>query len=60
MTNSTASQQVSNSYRASAFADSLSELATPGATAERLDHLKEHGFVIVTDFVGNPWIPKLR
>ena len=47
-------------YRASAFADSKPELAAPGATPERLAHLKEHGFVIITDFVDNPWIPILR
>jgi len=48
------------SYRASAFADARPELAAPGATPERLAHLEEHGFVIITDFVGNPWIPVLR
>ena len=47
-------------YRATAFADAKPELAAPGATPERLDHLKEHGFVIVTDFVDSPWIPILR
>ena len=47
-------------YRATAFADSKPELAAPGATPERLDHLREHGFVIITDFVDNPWIPVLR
>ncbi len=47
-------------YRAPAFADSKPELAAPGATPERLAHLKEHGFVIVTDFVDNPWIAILR
>ena len=46
--------------RATAFADSQSELSAPGATPERLAYLKEHGFVIVTDFVDNPWIPILR
>ena len=34
--------------------------AAPGATQERLEHLREHGFVIVTDFVDSPWIPILR
>ena len=48
------------SYRAPAFADSKAELSAPGATPERLAHLKEHGFVIITDFVDNPWIPILR
>ena len=48
------------SYRATAFADAKPELAAPGATPERLAHLKEHGFVIITDFVDNPWIPTLR
>ena len=47
-------------YRATAFADSKPELAAPGATPERLEHLREHGFVIVTDFVDSPWIPILR
>ena len=47
-------------YRATAFADSKPELSAPGATPERLAHLKEHGFVIITDFVDNPWIPILR
>ncbi len=48
------------SYRSTAFADSKPELSEPGATPERLAHLEEHGFVIVTDFVDNPWIPVLR
>lgn len=48
------------SYRATAFADAKPEHAAPGATPERLAHLKEHGFVIITDFVDNPWIPILR
>jgi hypothetical protein len=47
-------------YRAPAFADSKPELSAPGPTSERLAHLREHGFVIITDFVGNPWIPILR
>lgn len=47
-------------YRATAFADAKPEHAAPGATPERLAHLKEHGFVIITDFVDNPWIPILR
>lgn len=47
-------------YRAPAFADALPELAAPGATPERLAYLEEHGFVIITDFVGNPWIAILR
>ncbi|MAG83254.1 hypothetical protein CMK10_03740 [Candidatus Poribacteria bacterium] len=54
------SEPVSESYRASAFADAKPELASPGATPERLAHLKEHGFVIITDFVDNPMIPVLR
>ena len=49
-----------DTYRATAFADARPELAAPGATQERLEHLREHGFVIVTDFVGSPWIPILR
>ena len=47
-------------YRATAFADFKPELAAPGGTPERLAHLKEHGFVIISDFVANPWIPILR
>jgi len=54
------SEPIAKSYRASAFADALPELAAPGATKERLAHLQEHGFVIITDFVGNPFIPILR
>ena len=42
------------------FADFKPELTAPGATPERLAHLKEHGFVIINDFVGSPWIPVLR
>ena len=49
-----------STYRAPAFADSKPELAAPGGTPERLEHLREHGFVIITDFVDNPWIPVLR
>ena len=47
-------------YRATAFADSKPELSAPGATPERLEHLKEHGFLIINDFVDSPWIPILR
>ena len=47
-------------YCAPAFADSKPKLSAPGPTPERLAHLREHGFVIITDFVGNPWIPILR
>jgi ectoine hydroxylase-related dioxygenase (phytanoyl-CoA dioxygenase family) len=54
------SEPVSEFYRASAFADAKPELAALGATPERLAHLKEHGFVIITDFVDNPMIPVLR
>ena len=53
-------EPISKSYRASAFADAKPGLAAPGATPERLAHLEEHGFVIITDFVGNPMIPILR
>ena len=56
----TKSEPISKPYRSPAFADSKPELAGPGATPERLAHLKEHGFVIITDFVDNPWIPVLR
>jgi len=43
------------------FADMLPELSGQrGATPERLKHLYDHGFVIVDDFVGSPWIPVLR
>ena len=54
------SDSVLKSYRAQVFADAKSELAAPGATPERLGHLAEHGFVIINDFVDNPWIPVLR
>ena len=53
-------EPISKAYRAQSFADSKPELAAPGGTPERLAHLKEHGFVIITDFVGSPWIPILR
>lgn len=49
-----------STYRAPAFADAMPELSAPGATPERLSYLKEHSFVIINDFVGNPWIEKLR
>ena len=58
MDNSQAS--TSEVYRAPAFADFKHELSAPGPTPERLAHLREHGFVIINDFVGNPWIPILR
>ena len=32
-------------YSAPAFADSKPELSAPGATPERLEHLRQHGFV---------------
>ncbi len=54
------SEPISKYYRASVFADAKPELAAPGATPERLAHLNEHGFVVITDFVDNPWIPILR
>jgi hypothetical protein len=54
------SEPNSTPYRAQAFADAKPDLAAPGATPERLAHLAEHGFVIITDFVDNPWIPILR
>ena len=57
---SSKSESISEYYRATAFADFKPELAAPGATPERLAHLDEHGFVILNDFVGNPWIPILR
>ena len=38
-------------YRAPAFAVFKPELSAPGATPERLEHLREHGFVIINDFV---------
>ena len=53
-------QSVNKYYRATTFADSMPRLIKPGATPERLAHLDEHGFVIITDFVNNPWIPVLR
>lgn len=49
-----------STYRAPAFADFDSAHAAPGATPERLAHLEEHGFVIINDFVGSPWIDTLR
>ncbi len=42
------------------YADFNPEHSAPGATPERLAHLEEHSYVIINDFVGNPWIPKLR
>ena len=54
------SQSPSTVYRAAAFADFKPELSAPGATPERLAHLEAHGFVIINDFVDNPWIPVLR
>ena len=53
-------QSPAGSYRATAFADAKREHAAPGATPARLNYLREHEFVIVTDFVGSPWIPILR
>ena len=47
-------------YRAPAFADFKPEHAAPGLTRERLAHLEEHGFVIIDDFAGSPWIARLR
>ena len=32
----------------------------PGPTPERLAHYYKHGWLIITDFVGSPWIPTLR
>ena len=52
--------EMSETYRAPAFADSLPELSGRGATEERLAFLEEQSFVIIDDFVGNPWIEKLR
>ena len=57
---STNESPVKETYRATAFADFQPELSAPGATPERLAYLKEHGFVIINDFVDNPWIPILR
>ena len=53
-------QSAAKPYRATAFADSKPELSAPGATPERLEHLKEHGFLIINDFADSPWIPILR
>ena len=47
-------------YRATNFADSKTELSALGATPERLEYLSKYGFVIITDFVNNPWIHILR
>lgn len=55
-----AAEATDTTYRAPAFADFKPEHAAPGPTPERLSHLKEHGFVIINDFVDNPWIPILR
>ena len=49
--------QAAKPYRATAFADSKPELSAPGATPERLEHLKEHGFLIINDFVDSPLDP---
>ena len=57
---STNASQAKETYRATAFADFQPELSAPGATPERLAYLREHGFVIINDFVDNPWIPILR
>ena len=51
---------MSETYRAPAFADALPELSGRGATEERIAFLDEHSFVIIDDFVGSPWIEKLR
>ena len=53
-------EPMSQSYRASAFADFNPEHTAPGATPERLAHLEAHSFVIIDDFVDSPWIPILR
>ena len=53
-------QSTSKPYRATDFADFKPELSAPGATPERLEHLKEHGFLIINDFEDSPWIPILR
>lgn len=55
-----ANEPTMHPYRAQAFADAKAELSEPGATPERLAYLEKHGFVIITDFVDNPWIPVLR
>lgn len=47
-------------YRSPAHADMLPELSAPGATPERLKFFHDHGFVIIDDFVGSPWIETLR
>ncbi len=60
MTDTTADEPAEKPYRAPAFADALPELDAPGATPERLAFLEEHGFLILTDFVGSPWIERLR
>src|SRR6266566_3727070 len=48
-------ETISMSYRATAFAEALPELAAPGCTPDRLAHLEAHGFVIITDFAGKPY-----
>lgn len=52
--------QTQETYRATAFADFNPEHSAPGGTPERIEHLKEHGYVIINDFVDSPWIPILR
>ena len=52
--------QTNSCYRATTFANAKPELAGLGATPERLAHMQEHGFVIITDFVGHPFIAILR
>ena len=53
-------QSTSEADQAPVFADFNPEHSAPGATPERLAHLAEHSYVIINDFVDNPWIPKLR
>ncbi len=59
-TDQSSAETKSETYRATAFADFQPELSAPGGTPERIEYLKEHGFVIINDFVDNPWIPVLR
>ena len=52
--------ETKETYRATSFADFNPEHSAPGGTPERIEHLREHGYVIINDFVDSPWIPILR
>lgn len=46
--------------RSPAVAEFNPKHSAPGATPERLAHLEEHSYIIINDFIDNPWIPILR